>query len=274
MKLTLAKTKDFFKSIKDNRNHTEVLAMLREHPELANAIVSKMAKGIDDFSALMLAIRFYNFTVAGELVRSGADVNYMDESPHRYYHHPVFFDLLEMMKDIVEVKKEALFNKGMELWELMESHGLDYSKKSPATDISLPENCIEACIRFIGTKYKDKHKVHHTTRYEPPAPYESTYALSEASRDPEKEKLYERMIRNIVLKAKEDLVHEVDADRYRFHSLDKLPFYEKEGYTDNFSLEATNALVKEVYGYELKNYRNVTYIKTMSAGMTHFADKD
>lgn len=274
MKLSLAKTKDFFKSIKDNHNHTEVLAMLRDHPELANAIVSKMAKGIDNFSALMLAIRFHNFAIAGELVRAGADVNYMDESPHRYYHNPVFFDLLEMMKDIVETKNQDLFEKGMKLWELMETHGLDYSKKSPATNISPPENCIEACIRLIGTKYKDKHRVHHTTRYEPPAPYESTYALSEASRDPEKEKLYERMIRNIVLKAKEDVVNEVDADRYRFYSLDKLPFYEKEGYTDNFSLEATNALVKETYGYELRNYHNLTYIKTMGSGMTRFAGKN
>ena len=182
MKITKAISKQFFNLIKDEKNDTfdQSMELLKQYPGLANEVARGVAKGIDGFSPLMLAVRFDNFKFAIELVKAGADVNYIDSSAARQNYNPVFFDLLEMIKNLIEVKKFEHVKEGISLWDLMDSSGLDYSKKSIAEDdVNEPENCLEEFIRIASTKYKNKHKVQNKTKYEPPAPYTYIYILSE-----------------------------------------------------------------------------------------------
>src|SRR3989344_3618427 len=127
MKITKTISKEFFDLIKDEKTDTfdQSMEMLRQYPELANGVVTGMSKGIDGFSSLMLSIRYYNFKFAVELIKAGADVNYIDNSKARQNYYPVFFDLLEMLKNLIEVGKIEDVKVGISVWELMESHGLD-----------------------------------------------------------------------------------------------------------------------------------------------------
>jgi len=264
MKLTKGKQKEFFKMIQKQQDvhFEELLTTLNEYPDLANAKVSGLAKGIDGFSSLQLAVRFYNFKIATELIKAGADVNYIDDSPVRPNYKPVFFDLIEMLKNIIEVEKYERVEEGIKLWELMESNGLNYNKKSIATDgVNIPENCVQAFIRVASTKYKKKHRLAEEWKDEED---KYVYSLTDENREPEKEKWYEIIIKKILEKVDESLIKEVDGNWHRGVSSSLMPFYEEFGYVDNFSLEITNRLVKKKYGYELNNMSDEakkTYLK-------------
>lgn len=272
MKITKTLSKDFFNLIKDENNDTfeQSLSMLKNYPGLANEIVRGMAKGIDGFSSLMLAIRYYNFKFAIELVKAGADVNYIDSSTARQRYYPVFFDLLEMLKNMIEVKKYEHVKEGISLWEFMESSGLDYSKKSIANDgVNKPENCLEAFIRIASTIYERKHKIHNETKYEPPATYCSTYILNQKSRDLEKEKWYDLIMENITGRINESLVKEMDANRHRNSGN---IFKTSSGYfemIDNFSLYIANKHVKLKFGYSIKNMDDNSIIEVYKDTAKH-----
>ena len=256
MKLTKGKQKEFFKMIQKQQDvhFDELKTMLNEHPELANTVVEGMAKGIDGFSSLQLAVRFFNFKIATELIKAGADINYIDDSPHRPNYEPVFFDLIEMLKNIIEEEEYELVKEGIELWELMEANGLDYSKKSIAKDgVNTPENCVQAFIRLASTEYESKHKLAEEWNDKE---NKFDYSFSDENREPEKEKWYEIIIAKILENVDEKLIKKVDGNQYRGISISLMPFYEKVGYVDDFSLEITNILVKKKYGYELKNMSN------------------
>ncbi len=263
MKLTKTISKEFHKLLREEKVDTfeQSLEMLREYPALANAVVSGMAKGIDGFSSLTLAIRFYNFPIAVELIKAGADVNFIDKTPYRYYKVPAFFDLLESLKNCINAEKTALFEQGMKVWETMEAHGLDYSIKQPKTAISDSENCLQAFIRLVSTEYEYEHKIHNETTYEPPAPYESKFMLSEKSRDIEKEKGFELIAKKILNNVDEKLVGEIDANRYPGYSSAMMDYYEQIGNVHPFAVELVNRLVKEKYGYELKNINDFGPLK-------------
>lgn len=263
MKITKAISKDFFNRIRDEEadNFGQLTGMLKEYPELVNGVVSGMSKGIDGFSSLMLSIRYYNFKFAMELIKAGADVNYIDISPARQIYNPVFFDLLEMLKDLIEVGKFADVKEGMLVWGMMESHGLDYSKQSIVDDdVNDSENCLEAFIRIASTKYGNKHKIHFESKYEPPAPYESTYILSEKSRDLEKEKWYELIAEKIVARMNDSLAKKMDANRHR----DSGNVFEtspgKFELVDYFSLEVANKCIVLKFGHEINNMDDVSFM--------------
>lgn len=248
MKITKTISKEFFNLVKDEKKDTfeKSMQMLKQYPELANSIVDGMAKGIDGFSSLMLAIRYYKFRFAIELIKAGADVNYIDNSPARQNYNPVFFDLLEMLKNVIEIEKTEYIKEGMKVWEMMESYGLDYSKKSIAEDdVNEPENCLEAFIRIASTEYGNKHKIYTKD--------ECTYKLSDKGRDLQKEKWYELIAEKIVLRMNESLILEMDANRHR----DSGNVFEtspgKHEIIDYFSLELANKLVKAKFGKPIKN---------------------
>jgi hypothetical protein len=256
MKLRKTKTKEFFNLIKNESIDTfnECMAMLNDHPELANATVSGMAKGIDGYSSLMLAVNFYKFKFALELIKKGADVNFIDESPERKIYRPIFMDLLEMLRNCIDVEDTDTLEEGLEVWELMASYKLDYSKKSISIDgVNKPENCIEAYIRFVSARYGNKHKIHHETKYDPPNPYISKYLLSEQSREIGKEKLYESVMEKLVGCVNEELFGEIDANRHR-HS-GHIFKIEPEQFTiiDSFSLEIANKYLNKKLGHAIKN---------------------
>lgn len=274
MKLTVSKTKNFFNLIKDDEkeNFEEVKSFLDEHNELVNAVVTKMAKGIDGFSALMLAVRFHKFKIASELIKRGADVNFVDVSPVRWKHQPVFFDLLEMFSLIINAKNSNKFNEGMEVWDLMEEYGLDYNKVAPEpVNSDTPENCVEVFLR-IGGRYGRKHRMHEINSKTPP--FETTFLLSDESRDIEQEKMFETILSKLFSKINTDLVKKIDANSYRSNSLVEIHFFEKEGFIDDFTLELLNKHTKDKLGYELKNFNDLSLLKKISENITGFAKRE
>lgn len=280
MKLTKKKTNEFVKLVKDYKNteQKELEQYLVEHPELVNLNIQGMAKGIDGFSSLMLAIRYLNFEFAETLVKSGAEVNYIDESPDRYYHFPLFFDLIEMMKIIIESentsleRKKALFEKALSLWSLMESKGLDYSLTAPKTEITNPENCLSAAIRRISAGYGKNHRLHRESFYNPPELSRVEYRLSDESRDREKERMYKEILEKIICSVDEKIIDSVDCSDHRSCSLEVLPFFEENGFVDSFSLDAANDLVKMKFGKDLPNYRGNKALKSLGEKIKRFAN--
>ena len=255
MKLTKGQTKAFFKLIKDESRDTysECIDMLHQYPELANAIVNGMAKGIDRYSSLMLAIRFYKFKFALALIEAGADVNYIDDSTERTTHQPVFFDLLEMLRNAIEVHDVICIEEGLDVWQMMAAHGLDYGKKSKVNDnVNRVENCLEACIRFMW-RYGNKHKVHHETKYDPHGAYISNYRLSEDSRDVMQEKWYELIMEKLVGCVNEDLVLEIDANKLRHSGTVFEIMPEQVVIIDCFSLDIASKYVYQRFGRVFKN---------------------
>lgn len=282
MKLTKSKTKEFIKRIKDGNNSDlkELEQNLIDHPELVNLTIQGMEKGIDGFSSLQLAIRYFNFAFAEKLVKYGANVNYIDESPVRYYHYPLFFDLIEMMKiiigwnDVSLEKKKDVLNEAISLWDLMESYGLDYLLTSPKTEMTKPENCLSAAIRLIGANsgYGINHRVHVEKYYNPPEPSRTEYRLSGESRNIEKEQLYKEILERIINHVDSKLIDSVDCSEHRALSLSITPFFEEKGYVDTFSLEVANDLVKRKFGRDLPNYRGEEALKSIDNRIKRFAN--
>lgn len=276
-KLTKTKEREFFKLVKDEDvDHSEFIAeMLIDFPDIANSTVSGMAKGIDGFSSLMLAIRYYNFDVAKILVQNGANVNFIDASDVRKNQSPIFFDFIEMMRDLIEAKNFDEVKKGIELWDIMDSYGLDYSIKSICNDgVNQPDSFVEAYIRLIGAKYANKHLVHNETKYDPPNPYINIFRLSKESQDEQKENYYRQMARRIVGRVSKDQLKAIDANRFRWWSSSILPFYIENGFVDNFSLSTVNELTKEKFGFELQNINDINHLQeNINNQITRFANK-
>lgn len=256
MQITKALSKDFFNLIRDEKKDRfdQLMQMLGQYPELANSVVSGMAKGIDGFSALMLAVRYYNFRFAIELVKAGADVNYMDHSPARQNYNPVLFDLLEMLKNLIEVGKTEDVKEGILLWESMESNGLDYSKKSIENDgVNESENCLEAFIRIASTQYEHQHKIHYDSD-------QGSYQRSDKSRKPENEKWYELITKKIVNALDESMIKNIDANRHRDSgNVFKIAADQYE-IIDYFSLESANENIKQKFGYEITNMNDLSFM--------------
>ncbi|AHM59131.1 ankyrin [Flammeovirgaceae bacterium 311] len=262
--LTKAKEREFFKLIKDEEfdYSAEIKEMLNEFPELSNSIVTGIAKGIDGFSSLKLAIRFYNFDVAKILVQNGADVNYIESSEVRQNHSPIFFDFMEIMRDLIEVKNYGEVENGFELWDLFDSNGLNYTQKSNTTDgVNPPNNFVQAFIRLVGAKYGNKHLVHNETKYNPPNPFVSIFRFSSESQDDKKESCYRHMAERLLDQVNIDILKEVDANKFRSWSSNILPFYIENGFVDNYSLTLVNELTKKKYGFELRNINDLDYLR-------------
>jgi len=276
-KLTKTKEKEFFKLIIDEEVYQiqKILEFLKEFPTLANSTVSGMRKGMTGLSSLMLAIRFYDFTTAIKLVELGADVNFIDSSDVRLNHHPVFFDLLQMMRDLIEEKDFDAVEDGFKLWDLMDSCGLDYSLKSICNDgVNKPDSYIQAFIRLVGIKYSNTHLVHNETKYDPPNPYISIFKFSSESRDNQKESYYKQMAERIVDKVNIVQLKEIDANKFRSWSSIKVPLYIENGFIDDFSLSTVNDLTKKKYGFELKNINDINHLsEKINKEITRFANK-
>jgi len=276
-KLTKTKEKEFFKLIIDEEVYQiqKILEFLKEFPTLANSTVSGMRKGMTGLSSLMVAIRFYDFTTAIKLVELGADVNFIDSSDVRLNHHPVFFDLLQMMRDLIEEKDFNAVEDGFKLWNLMDSHGLDYSLKSICNDgVNKPDSYIQAFIRLVGIKYSNTHLVHNETKYAPPNPYISIFKFSSESRDNQKESYYKQMAERIVNKVNIVQLKKIDANKFRSWSSVKVPLYIKNGFVDDFSLSTVNDLTKKKYGFELKNINDINHLtEKINKEITRFANK-
>ncbi len=261
MKLTKTKTKEFFKLIKNENIDTydECVAMLNDYPELTNEIVSGMSKGTDGCSSLMLAVNYHKFKFALELIKNGADVNFIDNSPHRTDYCPIFICLLERLRNCIVFENTISIAEGIKVWELMESNGLDYSLKSIVTDgINKPENCIEAYIRFVTVGYEYKHKIHEEIKKDP---YFLTYQYSEQSREISKEKLYESIMEKLVSCIDEELFMEIDANKHRNSgNLYKIE-HEKFIIIDYFSVEIANKYLSKKFGRSIKNIDDNTFIE-------------
>lgn len=277
-KLTKVKEKEFFKLVMDEEvDYSErIKQMLQEFPLLANSTVSGMKKGIDGFSSLMLAIRFYNFDVAKVLIQQGADVNFIDSSGVRQNHSPIFFDFMEMMRNIIEEENFNAVENGFKLWDLLDSNGLDYTIKSIVNDgVNRSNNFIEAYIRLIGAKYGNNHLVHNETTYAPPNPMVNIYRLSTESKNKKKESCYTLMAQRIIENINIDLLKEVDANQFRSWSSAILPFYIENGFVDNYSLLVVNKLSKEKYGFNLKNIDDINYLTTtIDKNINHFTNNE
>ena len=275
-KLTKTKEREFFKFVKDEEvDYSEsIIEMLTEYPDMANSTVSGMAKGIDGFSSLMLAIRFYNFDVAKILVRNGANINFIDASDVRANHSPIFFDFIEIMRDLIEGKNFDEVKKGFELWDLFDSNGLDYSLKSITNDgVNQPDSFVQAYIRLIGVKYGNNHLVHNETKYDPPNPNFNIFRFSNESKDDQKESYYRRMAEKIVDRVNTDQLKEVDANRFRSWSSAILPFYIENGFVDKYSLSIVNELTKKKHSFELKNINDINHLtEKIDKGITRFAN--
>ncbi len=161
-----------------------------------------------------------------------------------------------------------------ELWDLMESHNLDYCMKSIIHDkVNRPENCIQAFIRLVGAKYKNRHLVHNETRYDPPNPYLNIFRFSEESRDKIMEEGFEKIAIRLIESTPVELIKELDANHYRGLSGAILPFYIENGFVDNFSLTVVNKLVLQKYGFEIKNMYDENYIKGYDKDLLLFKNK-
>jgi hypothetical protein len=257
--MTKKTAKEFVKLIMNMEVDTfdKTKEMLLQNPELVNYIISGMAKGIDGFSSLQLSIRFFDFKFARVLIEAGADVNYMDDSPVRYYHYPLFFDLLEMLKHLVEIKDSVSIKEGMEVWACMEIHGLDYSKKSSKTQISNAQNCFEAFMRN-SMVYANKHKLHFDKE-------KNTYELSELSRDLQKEEMYTSIFKRLLDKMDEESIKNIDANRYRFnHSVIRRANEDVE-MIDYWGLEMANECIRKKYSFSIKNYDDKSLIDSFKS---------
>ncbi|RFC55605.1 alpha/beta hydrolase [Brumimicrobium aurantiacum] len=266
-KLTKKLEREFFKLIIDEEfdYSTKIQEYLIQFPALANSVVTGMSKGIDGFSSLMLAVRFYNFNAAKILVQNGANVNFIDSSDVRERHYPIFIDYIEMMRNLIEGKQPKLIESGFELWDLFDENGLDYSIKSISNDgCNTPDSYIEAFIRLIGVKYKNKHLVHNEYKYDPPNPSINIYRFSNESQDKSKESFYKRMAIRLLEKISVQQLKEVDASNYRSFSSAILPFYIENGYVDNYVLSLVNHLIKKKHGFELKNIKSLESFKMRS----------
>lgn len=263
-KLTKKILKDFFNFIKDETtdNSSQISELLNEFPQLSNAIVSGMAKGIDGYSALMLAIRFYNINIAKTLVIAGADVNFIDSSNVRTKHLYVFYDLIYALHYFISNKNFKEVQNCFELWDLMDKQTLDYSTKTNENDKTWhPENCIQFFIRYIGARYGNNHFVHNETKYDPPNHYVSIFRFSNESRDLISEEWFEKIAVRLINSTGIEQVKDLDANHGRGISGNILPFYRENGYVDSFSLTLINKLVYSKYGFEIKNMYDTDFIK-------------
>lgn len=264
-KLTKAKEREFFKLIIDEEtNQAETIQMyLKEFPSLCNSVVSGMQKGIDGFSSLMLAIRFYDFNTARNLVELGANVNFIDSSNVRENHSPVFFDLLQMIRDLIEWEKFQQVEVGLELWDLMESKGLDYRQKSIVNDgVNQPKYCLEWFLSVASIKYGNQHLIDFQTGI-----------VKEGAGNLEKESFYERIVKLLLDKVSNAEIKELNANHYRSISGKTRPIYIEFGYVDPFILEVTNKLVLEKYGAEIMNIKDLSHIRKLDKEITRFANK-
>ncbi|AEV31397.1 ankyrin repeat protein [Owenweeksia hongkongensis DSM 17368] len=264
-KLTIAKKREFFGMIKNEEfDHlNEISSSLDNYPELANEVVSGLSKGIDGFSSLMLSIRFYNFSVAKLLVKRGADVNYIDSSQFRKNHHPVLFDLIETIRDVVELGNFDAANKALELWDLMDSNGLDYLLKSEVSDgINQSQNCLEAFLRLVGVKYGNRHMVAKAdSKVLNSEGVNMIFKLGKEDRDLEKEMYYKEVASRILNNISEEALRDIDANRFRSWSTSILPFYRERGFVDTYALTLVNDIVIQKYGFEINNIKDSSYIK-------------
>lgn len=263
-KLTKIKEKEFFKLILDEEVYQidKIQESLKEFPDLANSVVSGMKKGIDGFSSLMLAIRFYDFNSAIKLVELGADVNFIDSSDIRQNHSPVFFDLLLMTRDLIEWEEFQKVEVAFELWDLMESKGLNYQQKSIVNDgINRSKNCLEAFLAFASIKYGNQHLI------EP-----NSETIKKDSGNSAKEDFYEKIALRLLDKVSENEVRELNANHYRSISGNKRLIYIKYGYVDPFILERTNRLIFQKYGFEIEKIKDESHIRKLDKEITRFAN--
>jgi len=263
-KLTKAREKEFFKLIIDEEtNQSETIQLyLNEFPELCNSVVSGMKKGIDGFSSLILAIRFYDFNTARKLVELGANVNFIDSSTVRENHSPVFFDFLQMTRDFIEWEEFEQVEIGFKLWDLMESKGLDYRQSSIVNDgINRPKNCLEAFLSFASIKYGNQHLL------EP-----KTGIIKKGSGNLKKESSYERILKRLIESVSDIEIKELDANHYRSISGTKRHAYIEHGYVDPFILDITNKLINQKLGFEIKNINDESHIRKLDKEITRFAN--
>lgn len=263
-KLTKTKEKEFFKLILDEEVYQidKIQESLKEFPALANSVVSGMKKGIDGFSSLMLAIRFYDFNSAIKLVELGADVNFIDSSDVRQNHPPVFFDLLQMIRDLIEWEEFQKVEVGLELWDLMESKGLNYQQKSIVNDgINQSKNCLEAFLSFASIKYGNQHLINSETGI-----------IKKRNGNPKKESFYEAVVKRLIEKVSDKAIKELNANHYRSISGITRPIYIECGYVDPFILEIANKLVSEKQGIEIMNIKDKSHIRKLDKEITRFAN--
>lgn len=263
-KLTKAKEREFFKLVIDEeRNQAETIQLyLKEFPSLCNSVVSGMQKGIDGFSSLMLAIRFYDFNTARKLVELGANVNFIDSSNVRENHSPVFFDFLQMMRDLIEWEEFQQAEVGLELWNLMESKGLDYQQKSIINDgVNRPKSCFEWLLSVASIKYGNQHIVDLDAG-----------TLKEGIGNSKKESYYERIVKLLLDRVSDKDIKELNANHFRSISGKARPIYIEYGYVDSFILEVTNKLVVEKYGTEIMNIKDLSHIRKLDKEITRFAN--
>lgn len=263
-KLTKAKQREFFKLIIDEEtNQAETIQLyLKEFPSLCNSVVSGMQKGIDGFSSLMLAIRFYDFNTARKLVELGANVNFIDSSNVRENHSPVFFDLLQMIRDLIEWEEYQQVEVGLELWDLMESKGLDYQQKSIVNDgVNRAKNCLEWFLSIASIKYRNQHLVDLETG-----------TIKEGVGNLKKESYYERIAKLLLNRVSDKEIKELSANNYRSISGNTRPIYIEYGYVDSFILEITNKLVFEKYGTEIMDMKDLSHIRKLDKEITRFAN--
>ena len=263
-KLTKAKEREFFKLIIDEKtNQTETIQLyLNEFPSLCNSVVSGMQKGIDGFSSLMLAIRFYDFDTARKLIELGANVNFIDTSNVRENHSPVFFDLLQMTRDLIEWEEYQKVEIGLELWDLMESKGLDYQQKSIVNDgVNLAKNCLEWFLSVACIKYGNQHLVDLQTG-----------TLKEGNGNSNKESYYEKILKLLLNKVSEREVMELNANHYRSISGKTSQIYIEHGFVDPFVLSLANKLVRQKYGTQIENIKDENHIKKLDKEITRFAN--
>lgn len=263
-KLTKAKEREFFKLIIDEETtQSETIQLyLKEFPSLCNSVVSGMQKGIDGFSSLVLAIRFYDFNTARKLVELGANVNFIDSSNVRENHSPVFFDLLQMIRDLIEWEEFQQVEVGLELWNLMESKGLDYQQKSIVNDgVNRAKNCLEWFLSIASIKYGSQHVIDIQTGI-----------LKDGNGNLNKESYYEKILMRLLDKVSESEVMELNANNYRSISGKTRPIYIEHGYVDPFALSVANKLVRQKYGTEIENIKDENYIKKLDKEITRFAN--
>ena len=263
-KLTKAKEREFFKLIIDEEtDQAETIQLyLKEFPSLCNSVVSGMQKGIDGFSSLMLAIRFYDFNTARKLVELGANVNFIDSSHVRENHSPVFFDLLQMTRDLIEWEEFKQVEVGLELWNFMESKGLDYQQKSIVNDgVNRPKNCLEWFLSVASIKYGNQHLVDLETG-----------TIKKGIGNLKKESFYEKIVKLLLDQVSDKEIKELNANHYRSISGKTRPIYIEYGYADSFVLEVTNKLVFEKYGTEIMDMKDLSHIRKLDKEITRFAN--
>lgn len=258
--------KEFFKLlIGQDKNRKKIITRyLNQVPLLSNSIVSGMQKGIDGFSTLTLAIRFYDLRTAIELVKFGANVNFIDASAVRKQNFPVFFDLLEIMRDLIERNDFQQVEDGFELWKLMESKGLNYQEKSIVTDgVNRSKNCLDWFISVASVKYRNYHLIDFETG--------TLRVRREVSK---KEVYYEKILKLLLDKVSINEVRDLNANHYRSISGKARPIFIENGYVDPYILSLANSIILQKYGTEIENIRDLKHIKRLDKEITRFASTD